>query len=136
MRAPVAVLATSSVFLLAGCTQSTTTSTSGFKGQEKAVAQKVADLADDGQRKKAADICANVVAGSLRSKIAAAGSSCAQEMKKAIDDADGFSLDVTDVTVTGNQATAKVKGTSAGKDVIRTFSFVKESGGWRISGFG
>ena len=136
MRAAAVVLATSSVLALAGCTQSTKTSTSKFSGESKAVAQKVADLASDGQGKKAAEICGSVVAGALRDQIAAAGSSCAEEMKKAIDDADGFDLEVTDVSVTGAKATAKVKGTSGGKDVIRTFSFVREAGGWRISAFG
>jgi hypothetical protein len=136
MRA-IALAATAAALLLAGCTQSSAgTSTSGFKGAEKDVAQKVADLAEDGQRKRAADICDDVVATRLRDQIRAAGSSCAQEMKKAIDDADGFALDVTDVTITGDAASAKVKSTSAGKDVVRTFRFVKESGGWRISAFG
>jgi hypothetical protein len=136
MRAPAVVLAIASMLALAGCTQSSTTSTGGFSGAEKDVAQKVADLADDGQRQMAADICSDVLAKTIRDDIAEAGSSCAQEMKKAIDDADNFSLDVTDVTINGGKATAKVKGTSRGKDVIRTFSLVREGGGWRISAFG
>jgi hypothetical protein len=121
---------------LGGCTQATTTSTKGFSGQEKAVAQAVADLSSNGSRKKAAAICANVLAASLRQQITAAGSSCPTEMRKAIDDADDFNLKVDSVQVNGSKATAKVKGTNRGKDVIRTFSFVREAGGWRISDFG
>jgi len=138
MRAAAAVLGTLTVLALGGCTQTTSSSSGDFSGEEKAVADKVADLADDGQRKKAADICDNVLARSLVDQVSAAGSSCATEMRKAIDDADGFTLDVTDVSIAsgGTSATAKVEGTDRGEKVTRTFSFVKEDGNWRISGFG
>jgi hypothetical protein len=135
MRGPVIMATLLTALPLAGCTQ-TTSSNGGFRGEEAAVAQKVADLADDGRKKRAADICGDVLAKPLVDQVAAAGSSCAAEMKKAIDDADGFQLDVTDVTVTANRATAKVQSRDRGQNVTRTFSFIREDGGWRISDFG
>ena len=121
--------------LLTGCTQ-TRTASNDFTGDRKQVADTVADLADDGQRKKADAICENLLADELVKQVSAAGSSCAAEMKKAIDDADGFDLEVTKVDVNGDKATATVRSQDRGKNVDRTFEFVKQDGSWRITGFG
>jgi hypothetical protein len=120
----------------AGCSATGATSSTKFSGPQGDVAKVVSDLSTAGQRKDAQKICTQILSQALVRQLDAVGTSCQQEMKKAIDDADGFDLAVTDVTVNGSQATAKVKGTNRGKDVIRTFSFVKEDGGWRISAFG
>ena len=129
------LIALFAAMLLTGCTQTQTTS-NDFTGERKQVADRVADLADDGQRKRADAICENLLADELVRQVAAAGSSCASEMKKAIDDADGFDLDVTKVDVNGTTATATVRSQDRGKDVDRTFEFVKQDGDWRITGFG
>ena len=121
--------------LLTGCTQTRTTS-NDFTGERKQVADRVADLADDGQRKRADAICENLLADELVKQVSAAGSSCAAEMKKAIDDADGFDLEVTKVDINGSNATATVRSQDRGKNVDRTFEFVKQDGDWRITGFG
>jgi hypothetical protein len=134
MRARVVICALLAL-VLAGCAQSST-STADFEGEDKAVADKVADLADHGQRNRAKAICDDILADDLVAQVAAAGSSCATEMEKAIKDADGFDLEVTDVTVTGNTATATVRSTDRGENVDRDFEFVKEGGNWRITGFG
>ena len=130
-----ALIALFAAMLLTGCTQTQTTS-NDFTGERKQVADTVADLADDGQRKRADAICENLLADELVKQVSAAGASCAAEMKKAIDDADGFDLDVTKVDVNGTTATATVRSPDRGKDVDRTFEFVKQDGDWRITGFG
>jgi hypothetical protein len=132
-RAVIAVLLAAT---LAGCTQTTSSSGPKFTGEKKAVANVVSDLSTAGTRRKPADVCDKLVTSSLRQKIAAPGSDCSAEMKKAMEDADGFDLQVTAVTINGNTATATVKNKAGTKDATTTFDFQKESGGWRISSFG
>lgn len=134
MRLP-AVLATVLLLALTGCGQSSAPTT-GFEGEEADVAQVVGDLADAGQRNEPAEICGSVVSDELRQEIAAAGSTCEAEMRRAIEDADGFELDVEDVTITGDEATARVRGTDAGEDVVRTFELERSGDEWRIASFG
>src|SRR4051794_32947494 len=131
-----ALVAASSVIFLVGCAPRTTSSTGDFQGAEKAVAQKVADLGDAGSKRKPADICGGIVSEALRAKVAQGGASCNDEMKKAIEDVDQFDLTVSDVTVTGDRASARVQSKDRDAKVVRTFRFVRENGDWRISSFG
>jgi hypothetical protein len=135
MRA-VALLPLVAVTALAGCTPAGGTTSGGFSGAEKDVATVVGNLATDGQRRKESDICDALLSRALAAKVAQGGQSCAEEMKKAIEDADQFTLDVQSVNVTGTSATARVKSTDRSSDVFRTFRFVQENGGWRIDSFG
>ena len=107
-----------------------------FEGEEKAVADQVEKLQSAGETGDAKVICDEVLASALREQIQAAGSTCEQELDKAIKDADDFDLDVEDVTIDGDQATAKVTGKADGKDQVRDFEFVREgkTGGRRTSG--
>ena len=66
----------------------------------------------------------------------AAGASCEQELDKAIDDADDYELEVEDVRISGNSATAKVKGRDRGEERVRDFEFVREDGDWRATSLG
>ena len=52
-------------------------------------------------------------------------------MKKAIDDANEFSLTVESVTVEGDTATAQVKQGDTGP--TETMKFAKENGQWRAT---
>jgi hypothetical protein len=126
------------VLALAGCGQTTGSSSSSkdFNAEQQKVADKIGDLSTDGSRNKPADICDDVVTADLRSKIAAGGSDCAAEMKKAIEDADAFDLDVKDVTITGDTAKARVSTKDHKKDVVRTFTLSRQGSSWRISDFG
>lgn len=131
-----AVAAASSLLFLVGCTQTETSSVGDFQGAERDVAQRVADLADAGTKRKPADICGGIVSEDLQTQIAQGGADCTSEMKKAVEDADDFDLQVEDVTVTGGTATARVKSTDRDRTVTRTFQFVREGGDWRIDSFG
>jgi hypothetical protein len=134
----VAVLATALATGLAGCTATGANSSSTkFTGEQGKVAAKIADLQSDGSGGKAADVCDKVVTGDLKAKLAAPGSTCEQEMKKAMQDADGFDLEVTGVQINGPKATATVRSKGRGKTKItRTFGLTQAGGGWRISSFG
>jgi hypothetical protein len=117
--------------LAAGCAQ-TGSSANKFNGAEHDVAAKVEQLQSAGESGDAKEICDKVLATQLRDKMQAAGSSCEQELDKAIKDADDFDLAVEKVTITGDTATAAVKG----RDNVREFEFVREGGDWRATSLG
>ena len=52
-------------------------------------------------------------------------------MKKAIEDADDFELDVRDVTISGSTATATVRRGDDGP--TETMEFTQEGGQWRAT---
>jgi len=129
-RVALALLLTAAV---AGCgTQAQSSSVDKFKNpDEKAVAQKIEDLESAGKRGKADDICSDILAKSLVDQLDSAGTTCSSELKKAIDDANEFSLTVEKVTVNGSTATAEVKQGDNGP--TETMRFTKENGQWRAT---
>jgi hypothetical protein len=119
---------------VAGCTSSESQTSSADKftdPDQKAVAEKVEDLESAGRRGQADDICTEILAKTLVSQLDAAGTDCATEMQKAIDDATQFDLEVTKVTINGNEATAEVKQGEDGP--TETMTFTKENGSWRAT---
>ena len=119
--------------VIAGCTsQGATSSADKFtNSDQRAVAQKVEDLETAGKRNKPDDICSNILAKQLVDQLNAAGTDCPTEMKKAIEDASDFDLEVVKVTVTGTTATAEVKRGKDGPTGPMTFS--QENGDWRAT---
>jgi hypothetical protein len=121
---------------LAGCGQAPTSAKS-FKGSEKAVAQTIEDLQSDAQSRKPSAICRDVLSRALAAKVKSSGSDCAGELEKVTGDSDDFNLEVTDVTVSGSTATAKVKARRGDdKNASTTFSLVREDGDWRLNDLG
>jgi hypothetical protein len=118
----------------AGCTSSTSSTGGQFTGTQKQVADVVSELAKAGQRKDPQKICSDILAKELVDKLSQAGTTCNQEMDKAISDADDFDLSVQKVTVNGNSATALVRRGTKGPTA--TFRFVREGGSWRATDFG
>jgi hypothetical protein len=118
---------------VAGCgTQSSPSSVDRFKDpDEKAVAQKIEDLETAGKRGKPDDICSDILAKTLVSELDAAGTDCASEMQKAIDDARDFDLEVRKVTVNGTKASAEVQQGDDGP--TETMEFAKQGGDWRAT---
>ena len=127
-------LALVAALVLGGCTQQPTAS-NDFKGPEKAVAQVVLDLSEDARRGRTAHVCGELLSEALQKKVAG-DSSCDDEVKKAFEDADAALIEVDDVTITGDEATAEVHSDDRGKEVRRTFQLVNEDGDWRIASFG
>jgi hypothetical protein len=117
--------------LASGCTGGSS-SADGFEGEEKQVAEVVEELQSAGEAGDAGAICEDVLARQLREQIQEAGASCEQEIELALKDADDFELDVEDVTIQGNTATAKVKG----EERVRDFEFVREGSEWRATSLG
>ena len=121
--------------LAAGCGASTS-SAGDFEGEERRVADVVEKLQSAGETGDAAEICDEVLARQLRDEMQAAGANCEQELDKAIKDADDFELEVEDVTISGDTATAKVRGQDQGEERVRDFEFVREGNGWRATSLG
>jgi hypothetical protein len=121
--------------LASGCTGGSS-SAGGFEGEEKQVAEVVEELQSAGEAGDAGAICEDVLARQLREQIQEAGASCEQEIEQALKDADDFDLEVEDVTIQGNSATAKVRGQDQGEERVRDFEFVREGSGWRASSLG
>jgi hypothetical protein len=122
------------VLPLAGCASATPSSKSKFKGEQQRVAQVVDDLAAAGRKGDADKICSDILAKQLVAELKSAGGDCVTEMKSAIDEASDFDLRVDSVKVSGNNATAQVRQGTKGAPT--TYTFVKESGGWRASELG
>jgi hypothetical protein len=120
----------------AGCTSTNRSSSSSqkFTGAQGAVAKVVSDLQQAGERKDASKICSQILSRKLVDTLGQTGTSCGQEMKKAIDDADDFKLDVQRVSVNGSTATAVVRRGDDGP--TSTFRFVREDGRWKATDFG
>jgi hypothetical protein len=118
---------------LAGC-GTTTDSSNEFQGPAAAVAEKVEDLQSAGESRRPEDICSEILSRTLVEQLEAAGTTCNEEMGKAIEDADDFELSVEDVTVQGDQATARVKRGEDGPE--STFEFAREDGQWRATSLG
>ena len=121
--------------LAAGCGASAS-SAGDFEGEERRVADVVEKLQSAGETGDAAEICDEVLASELREEMQAAGANCEQELEKAIKDADDFELEVEDVTITGDSATAKVRGRDRGEERVRDFEFVREGNSWRATSLG
>jgi hypothetical protein len=121
---------------IAGCGQAPT-SAGDFKGSEKDVADTIEQLQTSAQNRKPADICSEVLSRGLVEKLKTSGNDCVDEMENVTGDADDFELDVTDVTVTGTTATARVKARKGDRDdAVTTFALAREDGQWRLTDFG
>ena len=120
--------------VLSACSTAQTSSSPKFTGAQKDVADLVDKLATAGRRRDAATICNDILAKQLLTQLKSAGGDCETEMKDAIADATDYDLQVRSVKVSGNSATAQVRQGNHGK--VATFTFVKESGGWRASDLG
>jgi len=118
--------------LASGCAGGAS-SAGNFQGEEKKVADVVEKLQTAGETGDAKEICDDIFAKSLSDQMKAAGSTCEEELDKALKDADDFDLDVESVTIDGNTATAKVKGRDRGADRVRTFEFEREGSSWRAT---
>ncbi len=117
---------------IAGCGQQGT-STADFEGEERRVAQVIADLQKASQGNDPAEICSRILAPDLVQRLEDGGRTCAQEIGDALDDADEFTLEIDRVQISGTTATARVEDYS---DRPRDVRLTREPGGWRISSLG
>jgi hypothetical protein len=109
-------------------------STSGFKGEAHAVAQRISDLQSDVTAANEQKICDEDFSRAARARLSAAGGTCRQALEHQLGAIDGYELTVEKVAVNGATATASVQSLWGGKSRLATLTLVKEGGGWRVSG--
>jgi hypothetical protein len=129
MRRPILAAVLLAALALTGCTTQGATSSKKFSGAAKEVSDAVGEIQTAGRRKDSAKLCGELFARSLVDQLG--GSSCSKEVDDAISDADDFTIEVRDVKVSGDQATATVR--QDGKD--KEIQFVREGNRWKARGF-
>src|ERR1700749_1974502 len=80
---------------LAAC--GTTVATGSYKGESKAVAQRIADFQTDVTASEEKKLCANDFARVVRTRLQAAGSSCVQALKSQLGAIQNFELTVKSI---------------------------------------
>lgn len=111
----------------------TNVSTSSFKGEQQKVAQTVAHLQSHATALEAKKICGEDFAAANVARLNAAPGGCKQAIESQLKEIDSFEASVESVQISGDKATARVKGVVAGKKAVQVMSFVKEGGKWRVS---
>jgi hypothetical protein len=115
---------------LAGCTAANQNTSAGdFKGAERDVAQTIDDLKSS---RDPEEVCSRLFTDAFAKSLEADGHDCVDEVQATIRDTANTDMDVDDVTVTGDRATAKV---SQG-DTSATFELERSGESWQISSLG
>jgi copper chaperone CopZ len=110
----------------------TKTSTGGFKGADKEVAQAVANLQSAvtaGDQKK---ICAEDLSASVVSSLGGT-KGCEAAIKEQVAEIDGTEAEVESIQLNGKTATAKVRSTFSGRKTQTEVTLVEEGGKWKVS---
>jgi hypothetical protein len=109
-------------------------STSGFTGEQRAIAQTIANLQSDATAGEQKKICANDLSSAVVARLGGS-KGCEQAIKNQLAEIDSLEVKVQSVTLGGGAtATARVKSTFGGKSRSRNISLVKERGKWKVSG--
>ncbi len=116
---------------LASCGE--TVSTSGFKGESRAVAETVADFQKNATAGDQGKLCKDDLARTVTERLAAAGG-CQAVLKEQLGQVDALNLTVESVALSATTAQVRVKSTWSGKNRVSTLSLVKEAGRWKVSG--
>ena len=78
-------------------------------------------------------VCAELLAKPVIDSVRRAGLSCESAMKSALEGVQAPKIEVRQVTITGNRASAKVHTTAANQPASDdTVALVKEGGDWKI----
>ncbi len=110
-------------------------STSGFKGEAHAVAQRISDLQSDVTAANEQKVCNVDFSRAARARLSTGGGTCKQALKRQLGSID-YELTVKQVAVRGATASATVQSTWSGKLRLATLELVREGRSWRISGLG
>jgi hypothetical protein len=110
-----------------------TVSTNSFKGEEKAVAQRISDFQTDVTASDHKSVCQNDLAATVLAALKAKGSGCEAALKSQLAQIDIVELKVDSVKVTGRTASAVVETTWSGKTVKSTLVLTKEGSAWKIA---
>jgi hypothetical protein len=143
-RPPLALLCAPALTVALAACGASSVSTSAFKGQQRQVAQAVADLQADSTAGEAKKVCANDLASAVVARLGGA-SHCETAIKNALNQVDNLEVSVQSVHIASasphrkgalETASAKVRSIHSGKTRESTVSLVKEGSKWKVSGLG
>jgi hypothetical protein len=119
--------------LATGC--GTSVSTSSFKGEQHAVAQRIADLQSDATAGDQGKVCTRDLSSALVRRLGGR-KGCEAALKEQLAEIDNLETSVRSVTIApdGRTARATVKSIYSGKTRPGTVQLVREGGSWRVSG--
>jgi microcompartment protein CcmK/EutM len=120
-----------SALALAACGE--TVSTEKYKGEEKAVAQRISEFQSDATASDQKKVCENDLAAGVKAKLASGGSSCREALKHQLSQIDTLELKIRSIAVTGKTAVAHVTSTWSGKTKESIVALNREGTAWRIS---
>ncbi len=120
-----------SALALAACGE--TVSTEKYKGEEKAVAQRISDFQSDATASDQKKVCENDLAAAVKAKLGTTGSSCQQALKHQLSQIDTLELKIKSIAVKGNTAVAHVTSTWSGKTKESIVALNREGSTWRIA---
>jgi hypothetical protein len=130
-----ALLALLAAAVLAGCSgQTSSNSADDFSGDQKAVAQVIDDLSSAGSDGDAKEICDTLLSRELSSQLQQGARDCQDVIDDQLSDANTFDLEVTEIEIDGDAATARVESTFDGEDVLRTLRLERDGQAWRLVG--
>ncbi|MGD1056103.1 MAG: hypothetical protein ABR992_01680 [Solirubrobacteraceae bacterium] len=114
-----------------------TVSTTNFKGEQKEVAQTIANLQADATAGGQNKICANDLAAAVVNGLRGT-KRCEEAIKKQLAEIDSLEVSVQSIKLAAGStsATAAVTSIYEGKKRPSTVSLVKEGGKWKISALG
>lgn len=122
-----------SASVLSACGTVAATSAGHFQGDQRAVAQAVDDLSSAASGHDGARICKTLLSAAVSAR---RGDSCQSAVLAQLDATESFDLTVQSVSVSGDQASARVKGTQAGRQHVSTLILAREGGRWRLAALG
>ncbi|HEX7610285.1 MAG TPA: hypothetical protein VF380_06415 [Solirubrobacteraceae bacterium] len=114
-----------------------TVSTSGFKGEEHAVAQTISNLQSDATASEPGKICKNDLAASVVTRLGGV-KACEAAIKSQLTEVDSLEVSVKSIKLGsgGTTATAEVTSTYGGKKAHGPVTLVKEGGKWKMASIG
>jgi hypothetical protein len=110
-----------------------TVSTEKYKGEEKAVAQRISEFQSDATASDQKKVCENDLAAGVKAKLATGGGSCQEALKHQLSQIDTLELKIRSIAVKGNTAVAHVTSTWSGKTKESIVALNREGSAWRIS---
>ena len=134
LKPTVALAAMTLASLAASACGTATVSTGSFKGEQKAVAQRISNFQSDATGLNEQKVCNNDLSSVVLARLKAAGGKCEAAMKTQLGEVDVFELKVESIAIAGATASARVKSTWSGKSRFSTMRLLKEGGTWKISG--
>jgi hypothetical protein len=111
-----------------------TVSTSGFKGEQHAVAQTASDLQADATAGDQKKVCTNDLSAAVVARLGGRAA-CERVIKKRLSEIENLDVTIESIKLApgASTATAGVKSTYAGKKRTGTVTLVKEGGRWKVS---